>query len=408
MTGKFTFKGEEDNNGNGNVQEAIDQVTESYKKADRELKQELEEKINEITTGTEDYVTKEYLDEKISNQDNSFIKKGSSDDKVLLGNGGEKELSALDNSNIQIGGRNLLLKSGVTVSNKQYEIANWEITEDIDLGETVTFTIEGDFAEGCYPLLFASAGDGNLGVLQRGVNVWDNNAKRKISKGQFMYLYIIGNGNSDKLNTIRKIKLERGNKPTDWTPAPEDLVLQANTWEKQQHSLYGESLVTDLTSVQREIAIEGSSNSKNNLWTENNELNIGSRNSGGYAKINCNGYKIQGKTDNYILTAGGNSIHRKDLVSRIIDVKTSTFDITPENVGNTAHVYNNCSLNYNTMPLSSTFAVRKVFDGGEVKFTGSVEAIYTGDRVLNGKKGSTAIIDYSSDDNIIFVDIRNI
>ena len=54
MTGKFTFKGEEDNNGNGNVQEAINQVTESYKKADRELKQELEEKISEITTRTEE------------------------------------------------------------------------------------------------------------------------------------------------------------------------------------------------------------------------------------------------------------------------------------------------------------------------------------------------------------------
>ena len=54
MTGKFTFKGEDDNNNsNGNVQEAINQVTEAYKKADRELKQELEEKINEITTRTE-------------------------------------------------------------------------------------------------------------------------------------------------------------------------------------------------------------------------------------------------------------------------------------------------------------------------------------------------------------------
>ena len=60
------------------------------------------------------------------------------------------------------------------------------------------------------------------------------------------------------------------------------------------------------------------------------------------------------------------------------------------------------------MPLSSTFAVRKVFDGGEVKFTGSIEAIYTGDRVLNGKKGSTAIIDYGSSNDMIFVDIRNI
>ena len=54
MTGKFTFKGEDDNNNsNGNVQEAINQVTEAYKKADRELKQELEDKISEITTRTE-------------------------------------------------------------------------------------------------------------------------------------------------------------------------------------------------------------------------------------------------------------------------------------------------------------------------------------------------------------------
>jgi hypothetical protein len=55
MTGKFTFKREENNNdnSNGNVQEAINQVTEAYKKADRELKEELENKISEITTGAE-------------------------------------------------------------------------------------------------------------------------------------------------------------------------------------------------------------------------------------------------------------------------------------------------------------------------------------------------------------------
>lgn len=53
MTGKFTFKEDDNNNSNGNVQEAINQITEAYKKADRELKQELEEKISEITTRTE-------------------------------------------------------------------------------------------------------------------------------------------------------------------------------------------------------------------------------------------------------------------------------------------------------------------------------------------------------------------
>ena len=63
MTGKFTFKGEDDNNNsNGNVQEAINQVTEAYKKADRELKQELEEKIREITTRTEVPTLSQVLD----------------------------------------------------------------------------------------------------------------------------------------------------------------------------------------------------------------------------------------------------------------------------------------------------------------------------------------------------------
>lgn len=63
MTGKFTFKGEDDNNNsNGNVQEAINQVTEAYKKADRELEQELEEKISEITTRTEVPTLSQVLD----------------------------------------------------------------------------------------------------------------------------------------------------------------------------------------------------------------------------------------------------------------------------------------------------------------------------------------------------------
>lgn len=62
MTGKFTFKEDDNNNSNGNVQEAINQVTEAYKKADRELKQELEDKISEITTRTEVPTLSQVLD----------------------------------------------------------------------------------------------------------------------------------------------------------------------------------------------------------------------------------------------------------------------------------------------------------------------------------------------------------
>ena len=124
---------------------------------------------------------------------------------------------------LNIGGRNLFKNSGVIVSNNKYNIASYQVTENIKLGETVTLTIDGDFADGCWPLLIAGGGNGNYGSLQRGVNVWKNNLNLDFKKGDSFSLFIIGNDNSTKTNTIRKIKLERGNKATDWTPAPEDV-----------------------------------------------------------------------------------------------------------------------------------------------------------------------------------------
>ena len=124
---------------------------------------------------------------------------------------------------LNIGGRNLFKNSGVVVTNNKYEITSYQVTEDIKLGETVTLTIDGDFADGCWPLLIAGGGNGNYGSLNRGVNVWKNNLNLDLKKGDSLSVFIIGNGDGTKTNTIRKIKLERGNKATDWTPAPEDV-----------------------------------------------------------------------------------------------------------------------------------------------------------------------------------------
>lgn len=251
----------------------------------------------------------------------------------------------------------------------------------------------------------------------------------QLNNSSTMYMYLRGGGSynifswsqigdSTSWTNHRKTEGEYENSEQtlpycmDWN---ENLKINSTYIRTYKDGNYGV-----ITNIDKSVVIRGNVTSKgiiieNNLNTARfklssnlSEMWVTTENENVFTSVRASGYKIQGKDDNYILTAGGSSIHRKDLVSRVIDVKTSTFDITPENVGNTAHVYNNCSLNYNTMPLSSTFAVRKVFDGGEVKFTGTVEAIYTGDRVLNGKKGSTAIIDYSSDNTMIFVDIRNI
>ena len=190
----------------------------------------------------------------------------------------------------------------------------------------------------------------------------------------------------------------------DWD---ENLKVVATNIRSYKDGTYGVVTKIDKPVVINEIFLDNYSNSKTNIWTQNNELNIGSRNAGSYSKIYCQGYKVNGSDDNHLLLAGGGTIHRKNLVSKVIQVTTPTFDITGDNVGQTVHIANDCVLNYNTMPELSTFAVRKVYDGGSVTFSGSLPVIYTGDTVLNGKKGSTAIIDYGLN-NQIFVDIRNI
>ena len=601
MTGKFTFKGEEDNNGNGNVQEAINQVTESYKKADRELKQELEEKISEITTGTEvptlsqvlakgnemdkdidiadgknfnnfnlatkevrtnstdtdtsklyfagdktilehsnsyidthskystqkieldkdgislisnfrhigesgnpdsrgseinsqlyfhfngfllsqekngnkteiikldsdgikvkkisqteyseptdekDYVTKKYLDEKISNQGNSFIKKGSSDDKVLLGNGGEKDLSELDNKNIQFGVRNLLRKTKeFIVNNEPYCMSyTWSNNAGIITNETfnnnVVRKINGDWqgvkanipdilGEPVVISFWAKTnGKGNFGNYankNKNTNHIEyftkySNDSVLINDNQWHRYTIynpkgmclgegISNGFIEFYNVsgdiyYSSIKIEYGNTPTDWLPAPEDLIVKKD-WEKQQHSLYGESLVTMLPSVQREVVIDNGT-SRNNMWTDNNELNVGSRNIGGYAKIYCNGYKIHDKDDDDLLTADGNSITKSELLALPRGYDTSTNVVLPATtVNDTVFVKASITLGLENIPDKGSVSFLKTFDGGSVTFIcAGKNIVYTGDNAFDGKDGSTATVTIF--DNKCYIRISNV
>ena len=582
MTGKFTFKGEEDNNGNGNVQEAINQVTESYKKADRELKQELEEKISEITTGTEvptlsqvlakgnemdkdidiadgknfnnfnlatkevhtnstdtdtsklyfagdktilehsnsyidthskystqkieldkdgislisnfrhigesgnpdsgsggttsqldfnfngfllsqenngnkteiikvdsegiktkkisqteyseptdekDYVTKKYLDEKISNQGNSFIKKGSSDDKVLLGNGGEKDLSQLENKNIQIGGRNLVIGTGkfemleLPFYLQPNYLGNAGFVNETFRGNKVIKLIHNWQGFQCKTELenrptiisfWAKTTKPNINIYYIvGISsVTFPDGDTLISDGQWHRYTIFGKNGIKLYNNINNgflefnctygghieevyvssFKIEYGNTPTDWSPAPEDLIVKKD-WEKQQHSLYGESLVTMLPSVQREVVIDNGT-SRNNMWTDNNELNVGSRNIGGYAKIYCNGYKIHDKDDDDLLTADGNSITKSELLALPRGYDTSTSVVLPATtVNDTVFVKDSITLGLENIPDKGSVSFLKTFDGGSVTFIcEGKNIVYTGDNAFDGKDGSTATV----------------
>ena len=85
----------------------------------------------------------------------------------------------------------------------------------------------------------------------------------------------------------------------------------------------------------------------------------------------------------------------------------SSYNITLADNGKIFHVKGGCVFNYNTMPELCSISIRKVSDNGEITFVGSRPSISNGGDKLNGKKGSTAVIDYGLEDQI-FIDFRNV
>ena len=139
---------------------------------------------------------------------------------------------------IEIGGRNLLLNSGVMVTNSEYMIAKYRITEQLKTGDKVTVSIKGKLGEGKeYFHIFNSGG--NYGFDE---NAWLRPDKQGYAVGtfdwheyganNFIYVYIKPKNDAATVeSSIEWIKLERGNKATDWSPAPEDLETTADNFE---------------------------------------------------------------------------------------------------------------------------------------------------------------------------------
>lgn len=244
----------------------------------------------------------------------------------------------------------------------------------------------------------------------------------QLGQSNTMFMYLRGGGeyyiyqwsqigNSDSWINLRK---DSGNYEASGQSIPyckdwdENLKVVVRKFIANKNALYGEWTKYNGKIISKGLVVENYPDTARFQLTSNEaEMFVTTENLNTFVKVRSGGYKVNGSDDNHLLLAGGGTIHRKNLVSKVIQVTTPTFDITGDNIGQTAHVATNCVLNYNTMPELSTFAVRKVFDGGSVTFSGSLPPIYTGDTVLNGKKGSTAIIDYGLN-NQIFIDIRNI
>lgn len=132
---------------------------------------------------------------------------------------------------LQIGGRNLVLNSDVAVTNSAYLIYSYNMSEDWEIGTTYTLTIKGSIGSTQWFGAWANGSSSRVAVLQ-----YDSTAglytttftPASITTQTAKTLNIYNTPQASDEATIEWIKLEKGNKRTDWSPAPEDLIEEAS------------------------------------------------------------------------------------------------------------------------------------------------------------------------------------
>lgn len=130
-------------------------------------------------------------------------------------------------------GKNLLLGSGTEVSNAEYEMANYWLTEQISKGTQVTLTIFGELGVDKEMLTIYNSTDAVGSMAQFSKADFVNGKASKT----FKWITNIGDAVADNTHmivfsspktgtstsTIHKIKLEYGDISTEWSPAWEDI-----------------------------------------------------------------------------------------------------------------------------------------------------------------------------------------
>lgn len=128
---------------------------------------------------------------------------------------------------IQIGSRNLLLDSGEAVTNSSYPTKIYTMTEKMVSGKTYTCRLWGKLGSGKeHFALYLDGGTIYLGSLTDNKDgTYSSTFAGKTGTLSTSKLCVYPMQSSvSATSTITKIKLEEGNKATDWTPAPEEMA----------------------------------------------------------------------------------------------------------------------------------------------------------------------------------------
>ena len=130
-------------------------------------------------------------------------------------------------NNDKAGGRNLLLDSNVKYEKTEYLINQYSLTENFSTGEEYTFVIKGSVLQGQKFGIWQNGGSSNVGyatsVYANGITYVTFKAVAATS-GNERKLSLYNYPSNTTKAVVEWVALYKGNKPQDWTPAPENQV----------------------------------------------------------------------------------------------------------------------------------------------------------------------------------------
>ena len=152
---------------------------------------------------------------------------------------------------IEIGGRNLVLKSAEPKDSAAYLVAEYDLAEDWELQTEYTITIKGEINAGQTWGIWANgAGTSVAYVYPRASGIssatFTTPSSIRVTTPKTLRIYSVASSGAQTAH-VDWIKLEKGNKATAWSPAPEDLEEYAETTAETKKGEAIEAAATDAT-----------------------------------------------------------------------------------------------------------------------------------------------------------------
>ena len=135
---------------------------------------------------------------------------------------------------VEVGGRNLILKSNeenYQAASNTYPCAKHELSTNLTAGEVYTFTVNATFTNAFKWALYFGGGSYGTSWVTVGANGTKTQsltftATADMAAQDTVHFYVRDSSDTTSIGSASCVthwlKLEKGNKATDWTPAPED------------------------------------------------------------------------------------------------------------------------------------------------------------------------------------------